>query len=55
MIEPVDPIETPDAKIAQHVGWLTLRVIALEHERELLMKQIARLTPKKRTVKEPSS
>lgn len=40
---PSDVVETPDVKIAQHVGFLTLRLIALEHERERLLARLAAL------------
>ena len=32
----IDPIETPETKVAQYIGFLVLRMIALEHERDVL-------------------
>jgi len=36
-------LETPDVRIAQHLGFLTLRLIALEHHAEQLRQRVAQL------------
>lgn len=34
-------LETPDVKVAQSIGFLMLRIIALEHAREVLLAELA--------------